>query len=455
MAPVRQARPAARLLIVDDDAATADALRAMFIETSLAADLVKSAEEAIEKFKAETYAVVIADLQLPGESGLELVRRLQKEAPATAVVVITGHATVQTAVTALKLGAADYLVKPVNPAQLRQLVEKLARESPSYLPNALLAAEAPGDEVYEGMLARSPSMHEVFEQISVVAATEATVLVIGETGTGKELVARAIHNRSPRGKGPYVPVHTGALPKDLIEAELFGHEKGAFTGAVASAEGKFGTAKGGTIFLDEISTMPERAQVDLLRVLETFRYTRVGGKTEHVADVRVVCATNRDLLEMVNEGRFREDLYYRVAIFPIRLPPLRERREDIGLLADRFERAAAERFKKRLRPLPAETVAVLAAYDWPGNVRELRNVVEQAVLMARGEALEPEMMQRILADRPRRPSPLVVPIAVGTPVAEAEKELARRTVEAYHGDRKQAANALGVAMERLEDLLAG
>src|SRR5947209_1129594 len=218
------------------------------------------------------------------------------------------------------------------------------------------------------MIARSAPMRKVFEQIRLVAATDATVLIIGDTGTGKELVARALHNRSPRGKGPFIPVHTGALPKDLIEAELFGHEKGAFTGAVGSSEGKFGAARGGTIFLDEVSTMPERAQVDLLRVLETFRYTRVGGKTEQVADVRVVCATNRDLLEMVGEGKFREDLYYRVAIFPIRLPPLRERREDIGLLADRFLRAAAERFKKELHPFPDETIQVLEGHDWPGNV---------------------------------------------------------------------------------------
>ena len=454
-APVRE-RPgsSARLLIVDDDVATAEALREVFSGSSVEVELAASAEEAIERFRSETYAVVIADLQLPGESGVELVRRLARESPATAVVVMTGHASVQTAITALKLGAADYLIKPVNPALLLQLVEKLARDLPAYLPNALLAAEQPGDEVFEGMLSRSEPMRLVFEQIRLVAATDATVLIIGETGTGKELVARAVHNRSPRARGPFIPVHTGALPKELIEAELFGHEKGAFTGAVGSSEGKFGAAKGGTIFLDEVSTMPERAQVDLLRVLETFRYTRVGGKTEHVADVRVVCATNRDLLEMVAEGKFREDLYYRVAIFPLRLPPLRERPGDIGLLADRFQRAGAERFKKRLRPLPAETVAVLDSYEWPGNVRELRNVVEQAVLVARGDVLDGELMTTLLHDRPRRATPHVVPIPVGTPVAEAERELARRTVEAYRGDRRQAATALGVDADRLDQLLA-
>jgi DNA-binding NtrC family response regulator len=249
-------------------------------------------------------------------------------------------------------------------------------------------------------------------------------------------------------------VHTGAIPKDLIESELFGHEKGAFTGAVSSAEGKFGAARGGTIFLDEVSTMSARAQVDLLRVLETFKYTRVGGKVEHSADVRVVCATNTDLMAMAREGKFREDLYYRINIFPIHLPPLRERPEDIALLADRFMRAAAERFGKPVRLLPEPTVEVLNAYPWPGNVRELRNLVEQAVLLERAERLEAQGVQLLLSERPPRRDPTpVVPILVGTKVAEAERQLAARTLEAYSGDREAAAHALGVDLDRLAELL--
>jgi DNA-binding NtrC family response regulator len=296
----------------------------------------------------------------------------------------------------------------------------------------------------------------VFERIGLVAQTEATVLVVGETGTGKELVARAIHNRSPRADKPFIPVHTGAIPKDLIESELFGHEKGAFTGAVTAAEGKFGAAKGGTIFLDEVSTMSERAQVDLLRVLETFRYTRVGGKVEHTADVRVVCATNSDLLQMSRDGKFREDLYYRINIFPIHLPPLRDRPDDVGLLADRFMRAAAERFKKELRTLPEETVRVLEAYSWPGNVRELRNFVEQCVLLEKSDRLDPETTSSLLNQRlssVKRDAPPVVPILVGTKVAEAERQLAIHTVEAYRGDREAAARALGIGLQRLAELL--
>ncbi len=447
---------AARVLIVDDDAADVEALQALLREDGHEVDTAVSAEDALARFTTGTYWVVLADLQLPGESGLDLVRKLRSDAPATAVVVLTGHASVTTAVQALKLGAVDYLKKPVNPAQLRKMVSQLVAERPAFLPNNLLAAEAIGEEVFEGMLARSKEMHEVFERISLVAQTEATVLIVGETGTGKELVARAIHNRSPRADKPFVPVHTGAIPKDLIESELFGHEKGAFTGAVSSAEGKFGAAKGGTIFLDEVSTMSERAQVDLLRVLETFRYTRVGGKVEHVADVRVVCATNVDLLAMSHDNKFREDLYYRINIFPIQLPPLRTRQDDIGLLADRFMRAAADRFNKQLRTLPEATVGVLTAYPWPGNVRELRNFIEQAVLLERSDRLESELVSSLLNQRtqaPRRDHTPVVPIFVGTKVVEAERQLAMRTLDAYSGDRQAAAKALGIPLDRLSELL--
>jgi DNA-binding NtrC family response regulator len=469
----------ARILVVDDDETDAQALSALLTEAGHEVEVASSTEAALQKFREETYAIVVADVQLPGESGLDLVRELRAQAPATAVVVMTGHASVSTAVTALKYGAVDYLKKPVHVQQLKKLIATLVAERPAFLPNALLNPESSGEEVFEGMLARSAVMHRVFESITAVAQTDATVLIVGETGTGKELVARAVHERSARAGGAYVPVHTGAIPKDLIESELFGHEKGAFTGAVTAAEGKFGAAKGGTIFLDEVSTMSDRAQVDLLRVLETFRYTRVGGKVEHIADVRVVCATNRDLLTMARENKFREDLYYRINIFPITLPPLRQRQEDIGLLADRFMRAAAERYKKPVRALPEQAVELLTAYPWPGNVRELRNVVEQAVLLERGERMDPELVNRILAERPARPAtasisgtfaridqtplsvPLlpvpapVVPIVVGTRVEDAERQLAMRTLEAYAGDRAAACAALGVDPSRLDEILNG
>ena len=481
--PQAQKSLSARILVVDDDAADAEALCSLLTEAGHEVEQAASSEAALARFREGTYAIVVADVQLPGESGLDLVRELRNQAPATAVVVMTGHASVSTAVTALKLGAADYLKKPVHVSQLKKLIAQLVAERPAYLPNALLNVEKADEEVFEGMLARSSVMHRVFESITAVAQTDATVLIVGETGTGKELVARAVHERSSRKAGPFVPVHTGAIPKDLIESELFGHEKGAFTGAVSAAEGKFGAAKGGTIFLDEVSTMSDRAQVDLLRVLETFKYTRVGGKVEHSADVRVVCATNRDLLAMAHDGKFREDLYYRINIFPITLPPLRQRLEDIGLLADRFMRAAAERYKRPVRLLPEGAVELLMSYSWPGNVRELRNLIEQAVLLERSERLEPELVNRLLTDRPARPvapptpapstsvarfigrddqtptgfplpvPPQVVPIAVGTKVEDAERQLALRTLEAYAGDRVAACAALGVDAARLDELI--
>jgi len=418
----------ARILVVDDDAADAEALHSLLTEAGHDVETAASTEAALAMFHEGTYAIVVADVQLPGESGLDLVRELRELAPATAVVVMTGHASVSTAVTALKLGAVDYLKKPVHVSQLKKLIAQLVAERPAYLPNALLNSENAGEEVFEGMLARSHVMHRVFESITAVAQTDATVLVVGETGTGKELVARGVHNRSVRKQGPFVPVHTGAIPKDLIESELFGHEKGAFTGAVQAAEGKFGAAKGGTIFLDEVSTMSDRAQVDLLRVLETFKYTRVGGKVEHSADVRVVCATNRDLLGMAQEGKFREDLYYRINIFPISLPPLRQRLEDIGLLADRFMRAAAERYKKPVRLLPEPSVELLMSYAWPGNVRELRNLVERLALLRPDGAFvigqaELEGVGLVAeAGRPEAPR-----AAAGTEAPEAALALGERT----------------------------
>ena len=332
------------------------------------------------------------------------------------------------------------------------------------------------------LVGASVAMRTSFALLERAAQSDVTVLVEGETGTGKGVAAEAIHRASARANGPFLVVDCGAIPPNLLESELFGHEKGAFTGAVSAAEGKFGAAKGGTIFLDEVSTMSDRAQVDLLRVLETFKYTRVGGKVEHSADVRVVCATNRDLLQMAQEAKFREDLYYRINIFPITLPPLRQRLEDIGLLADRFMRAAAERYKRPARMLPEGSVEILMSYAWPGNVRELRNLVEQAVLLEKSERLEPELLNRLLVERPQRPSappassstitryigrddqtpgmglPLpapVVPIAVGTKVEDAERQLALRTLEAYAGDRVAACAALGVDSARLDELLGG
>ncbi len=395
---------------------------------------------------------MITDLLLPGKSGVELTKAIHEACPATAIVLITGHATVKTAVSALKRGASDYLRKPVLPKKLKERVAALLETRPDYLPNRLLAVGRSGEVRFEGMVARSRVMHNVFEKIKLAAQADATVLITGESGTGKELVARAVHCRSQRTAGPFIAVHTGAIPRDLIASELFGHERGSFTGATERKEGKFELAEGGTIFLDEISTMDERTQINLLRVLEAFTYMRIGGKKERAANVRVVAATNRDLTEMVERGAFREDLYYRLNILQIRLPTVRERREDIALLGNEFLQHFARVYKKPVEVVPAETQRLLDGYHWPGNVRELRNVIEQAVLLARGRALEPELLPQMIYRA--GPPEEVIRIPLGSTMRAAEREIILRTLESTDGNKKATAEKLGISRRSLYNKLA-
>jgi DNA-binding NtrC family response regulator len=441
-----------KILVVDDEDEARAGLTDILREEGYTVETATTAEEAIERFRSETYHLVLTDLLLPGKSGVDLTKMVHDACPATAIVLITGHATVKTAVAALKRGASDYIRKPVNPKKLKERVQSLLETRPDYLPNRLLAVGRSGEVNFEGMLARSRVMHNVFEKIKLAAASDATVLITGESGTGKELVARAIHNRSTRAQGPFMAVHTGAIPRDLIASELFGHERGAFTGATERKEGKFELAENGTVFLDEISTMDERTQINLLRVLETFTFTRIGGKKEKTANVRVVAATNKDLLKMVEEGQFREDLYYRLNILQIVLPPLRERREDIPLLATEFLTLFAGHYRKAVEVIPAETQRLLEGYHWPGNVRELRNVIEQAVLLARGATLDPELLPQMIYRA--GPADECIRIPLGWTMRDAEKEIILRTLEARAGNKKITAESLGISRRSLYNKLA-
>ena len=441
-----------KVLVVDDDPETADGLSTILREDGYQVDVVGTAEDALERFKATTYHLLLTDLLLPGKSGVELTKMVHDAAPATAIVLITGHATVKTAVSALKRGAADYIRKPVNPKKLRERVKALLDGRPDYLPNKLLSTGRSGVQEFEGMMARSRVMHNVFEKIKLAAQSDATVLITGESGTGKELVARAIHLRSKRAAGPFIAVHTGAIPRELIASELFGHERGSFTGAVDRKEGKFELAEAGTIFLDEISTMDERTQVNLLRVLESFQYTRVGGKKERAANVRVLAASNRDLEAMVKAGQFREDLYYRLNIFSIKLPALRERVEDIPVLAGELLREFAAKYAKPVTTIPAETQRLLAGYTWPGNVRELRNIIEQAVLLARGADLDPLLLPKMLHRTPARDE--IIKIAIGTAMDDVEREVILRTLEANDGNKTVTAEVLGISRRSIYNKLA-
>ncbi len=396
--------------MVEDEPDQAAILEAVLRHEGLDVVVAASGEQALDIHQRTPADVLVTDLNLPGMTGVDLMRRLappdeapEPKQPPPAVVVVTGGGTVNTAVEALKLGAADYLQKPLDPARLVSLIRELLASDN--------VREADGDEdeaahgalIFEGMVGGSRRMREVFARIDRVAGTMAPVLVVGESGTGKELVARAIHMRSRRRNGPFVPVHTGAIPRELIGSELFGHEKGSFTGAFAAAEGKFEAAAGGTVFLDEVGTMDSAVQVSLLRVLETYRFTRVGGRKEIEADVRIVAATNKDLLDLVDDAVFREDLYYRLNVFTVTLPPLREREEDIRPIAERFLVKYAKRYGTPARRLSESALERLYQHDWPGNVRELRNVVEQTALFATNEVVSADDIQLGQGRIERRP----------------------------------------------------
>jgi DNA-binding NtrC family response regulator len=401
-----------RVLLVEDEPDQAAILEAVLRHEGLDVVVAASGEQALEIHQRTPADVLVTDLNLPGMTGVDLIKRLappeandgpEPKQPPPAVVVVTGGGTVNTAVEALKLGAADYLQKPLDPARLVSLIRELLASDN--------VREAEGDEddplggsmVFEGMVGGSRRMRDVFNRIDRVAGTMAPVLVVGESGTGKELVARAIHTRSRRRNGPFVPVHTGAIPRELIGSELFGHEKGSFTGAFAAAEGKFEAAAGGTVFLDEVGTMDSAVQVSLLRVLETYRFTRVGGRKEIEADVRIVAATNKDLLDLVDDAIFREDLYYRLNVFTVTLPPLRERQDDIRPIAERFLLKYARRYGTPARRLSEGSIDRLLQHDWPGNVRELRNVIEQTALFAPSEVVSADEIQLGQGRIERRP----------------------------------------------------
>jgi DNA-binding NtrC family response regulator len=442
----------AKILIVDDDAHLVRALDELLAQEGFATRTAGTAEEALDRCREETFHLVLTDLQLPGRNGISLIRALHESCPETKTVLITGHGSVRTAVTALKRGAVEYIAKPIKPRRLLALIHALVANAPPYLTNRLLASSHLPSTSFDGMVARSRAMQDVFERIRVAATSDSTVLIVGESGTGKELVARSIHGRSAQAQGPFIAVHTGAIPQELIASELFGHEKGAFTGAVEKKPGKFELADGGTLFLDEVSTMDERTQVNLLRVLESFQYSRVGGKKEQRANVRVLAASNRDLSAMVKAGQFREDLYYRLNIVNIPLPPLRDRPEDIPMLAGEFLREFAIRYEKPVTTIPADTQRLLTSYAWPGNIRELRNVIEQSVLLARSPELDPQLLPQMLHRGPSRQE--VIKIAIGTAMDQIEREVILRTLEANDGNKTATAEVLGISRRSIYNKLA-
>ena len=442
-----------RALAVDDDPNFLSALEEITEQAGFETITAKSLEEAKAKFSENIPDVVLMDLVLPDGSGFELLRDLDKAAASTEVVLITGHASVDSAVEALRLGVTDILLKPIDVERLRQILLQIARSRESRTQIEAVEEEVKQFGRFGSLFGSSPAMQRIYRLISRVAPTDATVLVTGESGTGKELVAETIHTLSRRGKNTYLPVNCGAISPTLIESELFGHERGSFTGAQKRHHGYFERAHHGSLFLDEITEMPLELQVKLLRVLESNQIARIGGDRAIDVDVRIITATNRSPEAAVRDGKLREDLLYRLQVFPIHLPPLRHRGRDLEHLADHFLQALnkAEDTEKHFN---AEALDRLRQHTWPGNVRELKNVVHRAFILSDGE-IGPDdipIESHRTVDEPE-PSGDVIQVSVGSSIADAEKKLIMATLDRYDGNKKEAAETLGISLKTLYNRL--
>ncbi len=375
------------ILIVDDEESVRDSLYNWFIEDGYRVECAENAKKALSMLESDTFDIILADIKMPGIDGLEMLKRIKSLRKNSIVIMMTAFATVDTAVQALKDGAFDYVTKPFDPDDLSHLIRNASKQITLLEENEILKEKVVLLENVEDLIGNSEAMQKVLKEIESVAQSNASVIITGESGTGKELVARAIHANSPRKFFPMVSVHCGALSESLLESELFGHEKGAFTGAVYNRKGRFEMADSGTIFLDEIATISQKMQVELLRVLESKSFVRVGGNKEITSDFRVICATNRDLKNMVEKGLFREDLFYRLNVVNIDIPPLRERIEDIPLLVDYFIKKYCISMNKPIIDIDSGALKRLEEFPFPGNIRELENMIERAIVVGNGKKI--------------------------------------------------------------------
>jgi two-component system response regulator HydG len=445
-----------KLLVVDDDPGQRTMLRAVLTAEGYHVAEAEDGDAALAQVEAHFYDLILMDVRMAQLDGMAALKAIKARSPGIPVVLMTAYGTVRDAVEAMKAGAYDYLTKPLDVDELKLTVARGLRHAALEEENARLRALVGCDIDVSAIIGTSEPMRRVFEAIALVAPTEATVLIQGESGTGKELVAQAIHANSPRRAGPLVTVNCAALPETLLESELFGHERGAFTGATERRLGRFELAHHGTIFLDEIGELTPAAQTKLLRVLQSQEFERVGGTHTLKVDVRVIAATNKDLEAAVRAGQFREDLRYRLQVFPLTVPPLRERRDDIALLAEHFLKSYAERHRRRLRGLTPRALDLLMRYEWPGNVRELEHAIERAVILARGEHLTPEELppNTRAAGGDLEDTTLQEPsVPVGLTLKEVERELIRKTLERTGGNRTRAAEVLGISRATLHNKL--
>jgi DNA-binding NtrC family response regulator len=440
-----------QILLIDDETHNREALSLLLGHAGYQVQTAESGEVALDILRRTPFEIVITDLFLPGVSGIDILKHVKEESPRTSVILITGNASAETAVEAMKQGAFDYVTKPLNFEKLKLLVAKALEKSRLVAENQYLRQQLRGKYKFDNIIGNSPAMQQVFRRMEKIVHTDSTILILGESGTGKELVAKAIHFNGPRREKPFVAINCGAIPAELLESELFGHMRGSFTGAVADKPGKFEAANGGTIFLDEIGTMPMHLQMKLLRVLQEHEVERVGSSRKIKLDVRVISATNANLEEEVRKGNFREDLYYRLNVIPIPLPPLRERREDIPVLARHFLQKSCSEMARPLMSLAPAALRALQAYDWPGNVREMENVVERSVALTDGEVIEQADLPPNIGGIGEESfkgvfSPRVEPDGVDMAglIAEIERRMIREALDLGGGVKAKAASLLGL-----------
>jgi len=448
------------LLIVDDELSMREFLEILLRKEGYGVSTASQGEEALALLERHTYDLVICDIMMPRVDGMQVLRRVKETSPGTQVVMITAFASTETAVEAMKIGAYDYITKPFKVDEIKLCLSKALEKSRLVRENTLLRQELMSQYSFENLVGSSRPMLELYEMVRQVATTRSNVLLSGESGTGKELVAKAIHYLSPRREKPFLTVNCGAIPRELMESELFGHKKGAFTGAYQHKKGLFEMADQGTIFLDEIGELDPSIQVKLLRAIQDKTFKAVGGLEDVLVDVRVIAATNLDLEAAVAQSRFREDLYYRLNVIRLRMPPLRERKEDIPLLARHFLEIYSKELAKDIKKISQEAEQKLLAYDYPGNVRELENIIERAVALEHHDVVLPESLPDFLRQPAERPAPLA---ALGLPdqgmnldatIEDLERRLLTEALQRSKGVKKDAAELLGISFRSFRYRLA-
>jgi DNA-binding NtrC family response regulator len=425
------------ILIVDDEASVRDSLYQWFKADGYRVDTAEDAASALKKLQENPWDIILLDIKMPGMDGIELQNRIKQIDKNIVTIIITAYASVDTAIQALKDGAFDYITKPIDPDDLSRLIRNAIEKRRLVTENIQLRQQIEELSLPDEVVGESLAMKRVMEMVNTVAKTDSTVMILGESGTGKELIARAIHSRSSRRYFPIITINCGAYPEGLLESELFGHEKGAFTGAMYRRKGKLEMADKGTLFLDEIGNVSEKMQMDLLRVIETKNFTRLGGDKAIDVDFRVISATNKDLEKAIKEGSFREDLYYRLNVFSILLPPLRERRTDIPLIAKYFLSKYAQSMNKNVVDFSPQAMEMFMGYDWPGNIREVRNVVERAMVVAQGPQIQVEDISF--------PFPSPATPSGGASLEEVEKDQILKILNQTKGNIAQAAEILKIS----------